>query len=199
MIRFKKGSVWQCDLSILGNKRRPCVIISDDEFNRSNDSKVVNVVPLSTSLDVDSDNARHLQMKIIDDKLCQPLVEYTYPCNKNCIQNFVGFLDEDELATIEAAFVKHFSNLTGMTVIEKPVVAVEAVKPEPKKEKSKTKPSKYSDEEKKKIVDTYDDSMKNNDRKSLQRLADVYSEGNLTKLSKLASYCRIYLRDKGEA
>lgn len=195
MITFKKGSVWICELPILKGKQRPCVIISDDIFNRDPKTNVVNVIPLSTSLDMSVDSVKHLQMKIIADKLCQPLVEYVYPCDKGDIVKFIGILDDEELSAIETAFFNHFTKqATNEVVVEK--LAVE-VKSEEKKEVYKIGQIKYTDEEKLKVVQTYDKAINDKDKNMRQRLADVYAKGDLKKLADNVRYYRKCLKKKG--
>lgn len=181
MVEFKKGTVWNCQLDILGGKVRPCIVISSDDFNSSYKNKHINVIPLSTSLDND-----HYHWNIIDGTTSQILPEFTCPVHKMDFRSYVGTLDNAEMDIINSLLMKHFFGCYTDGSGSK----------EDKKEKEvkkETKTSiKYSYEEKISVLKTYDNAIKNNDAKMIQALADEYCEGNKTKLSKLVSYFRKY-------
>lgn len=187
MIRFKRGSVWSCQLNILKGKVRPCVIISSDKYNFDNAHQFVSVIPLSTSIDIDG--ANHVQMRIIDEKLCNILCDFTCPCHKNDFIKYLGVLDDVEMERIERAFAEQFEMLEVRNDYE-----THPKEPERIKELTNSgRKAKHSDEEKAEIISKYDDAMVLKDNKKITEMSDIYANGSRTRLTKLVSRYRKYL------
>lgn len=116
MQKFTRGTIFWCELEILGGKERPAVIISNNEYNK--DSDLITVMPLSTSVDTYTPLVTHRQFELMG-KQCQALPEYITTIRKSSITDYIAVLDDEELNELIVDIMSHLG-LATQSIVSNP-------------------------------------------------------------------------------